>query len=396
VELDQGAAVEEPALAPEPRDDLRSFRELVVFHQYDSIYAVHCYELAPRWISKSLEQTLPRAPAASRDLFRLLYFGEKLRRRRVQELLGDRLLAALEGLGILRREAEDSKWIRARFRLEVIGDTLLWADPSLDPDGVYYSEDSQFLRSMIRPQAGDVCLDLCTGTGVQALRLAPLAARVDAVDLNPAAVRLARINAAFNGWSDRMRVYEGDLWNALPGDATYDHIVCNPPLMPVPDLLEYPLCGHGGPDGLTIVRRILRQLGDRLSARGRLTLIGACTGDETRPAIASEAERWVGPDADAVLFLSLKIPLRDWAREISKTVCCVYGDPSPTRSILRFRTAFGEAFDETYVYTYLLKVSNQARESTPGRAGFDGLRIFDYSEVGSQSYWYVNRGIIAQ
>lgn len=351
---------------------------------YDTVLRVHCWELAPRWLEASVRQTISHAPGPTRDLLRLFFLGERLPARRIGRVLGGDLAAALTALGILGDEAGQ---VVARYRVEVVEEHLLLTDwPAARADGVYFGEDSQFLRSLLRPRAGEACLDLCTGTGVQALRCAGVASCVDAVDVNPAAVRLARMNALLNGLEHRVSVREGDLWAPFPPDARWDHVVCNPPLVPVPEAVPYPLCGHGGADGLELVRRILTALPDRLTARGRCTLIGACTGTDGAPVVRGELERMAGGHIGVALFLLMRMALRDWVRTLSETVVAVYPRASAGNTVLRCRALYGPAFDETVVYTYLVAADRDAAAE---------FRVFDYSGVGQRSYWFVNRGRIA-
>ena len=56
-----------------------------------------------------------------------------------------------------------------------------------------------------------------TGSGVGAVFAAQWARRVVAVDINPAAVRCARINALLNHVEDRVDVVEGDLFEPIGG-----------------------------------------------------------------------------------------------------------------------------------------------------------------------------------
>ena len=367
---------------------LAAFRERLEWHQYEAVYRIHCYELAPRWLSASLRQTMPHAPRATQELYQLLYFREPLGRTKVEALLGGDLLAGLLEVGVLQ-SVGGGDTIVSSYKLEVIGDTLLLVDEFLDPvDSVYYDEDSQFLRAVIRPQEGNVCLDLCSGTGVQGLRCAPLARRVDLVDVNPAAVRLATLNVLLNGMEDRVRTHHGDLWDALPADAVYDHIVCNPPLMPVPDAMPYALCGHGGYDGLAIVRRILEQLDAHLSGQGRCTLIGACAGNEKEPAVAVAADKYLRGSLQWTLFLLVRMPLRDWLSMIAATAARLHPNLSRANFVIRARSAYGRDFESTVVYSYLLLCQRRGSENP--------CRIFDYSRVGHRSFWFVNRGTVAR
>jgi release factor glutamine methyltransferase len=71
-------------------------------------------------------------------------------------------------------------------------------------------------------------LDMGTGSGVAAIAAARRARRVVAVDVNPAAVRCARINALLNHVEDRIEVREGDLFASLD-DERFDVVLFNPP-----------------------------------------------------------------------------------------------------------------------------------------------------------------------
>ena len=71
-------------------------------------------------------------------------------------------------------------------------------------------------------------LDMGTGSGVGALALAGAGFSVMAVDVNPEAVRCARINALLNHLESAIDVREGDLFEPA-GDETFDVIAFNPP-----------------------------------------------------------------------------------------------------------------------------------------------------------------------
>ena len=71
-------------------------------------------------------------------------------------------------------------------------------------------------------------LDVGTGTGVAAIQAAVAGAQVTAVDVNPEAVRCARINALLNHVDDRIDVRHGDLFEPVAGER-FDVVVCNPP-----------------------------------------------------------------------------------------------------------------------------------------------------------------------
>ena len=131
--------------------------------------------------------------------------------------------------------------------------------------------------------------DLCTGSGAVAVSLAgelPMA-QIYATDISPAALQIARGNAAAHHVTERMQFFIGDLFDALPPSTgvTFDLIVGNPPyvrrdeivtLGPEVSRWEPRLALDGGIDGLEFYRRIVAAAPDYLAARGTLVLeIGA-------------------------------------------------------------------------------------------------------------------------
>lgn len=73
-------------------------------------------------------------------------------------------------------------------------------------------------------------LDMGTGSGVCAVAAARAGHRVVAVDVNPAAVRCARINALLHGLEARIDAREGDLFAPLAGER-FDVALFNPPYL---------------------------------------------------------------------------------------------------------------------------------------------------------------------
>lgn len=131
------------------------------------------------------------------------------------------------------------------------------------------------------PQRVRSTLDLCTGSGCLAIMLAHAfpKARVDASDISPAALRLARRNVKDYGLEDRVRLIRSDLFAAL-GDNRYDVIVSNPPYVTVAAMRRLPpehrheprLALAGGRDGLDLVRAIVRDAARHLTRNGLLVV----------------------------------------------------------------------------------------------------------------------------
>ncbi len=133
---------------------------------------------------------------------------------------------------------------------------------------------------LLRPDTQRV-LDLCTGNGSLAV-LAALAwpdVQVDAADISPDALAVARINVDKHGLQQRIRLLESDGLAACNG-GPYDLIVCNPPYVNAASMAELPaeyraepgLALAGGADGMDFVRRLLAQAAQYLAEDGVLVL----------------------------------------------------------------------------------------------------------------------------
>jgi release factor glutamine methyltransferase len=117
------------------------------------------------------------------------------------------------------------------FRLERISGSPFLVMPSVFNPKV--PRTGEFLASMLDANIVGCdfsVLDMGTGSGVCAVFAARLAARVVAVDINPAAVRCAGINLLLNHVEDRVDVRRGDLFAAVPGEQ-FDLVLFNPPFL---------------------------------------------------------------------------------------------------------------------------------------------------------------------
>ncbi|MDQ3564187.1 MAG: 50S ribosomal protein L3 N(5)-glutamine methyltransferase [Pseudomonadota bacterium] len=149
---------------------------------------------------------------------------------------------------------------------------------------------AELIESGFSPWVGEVhrILDIGTGSGCIAIAcaLAYPEARVDAVDLCPRALEVARCNVLRHQVRGRVRVLQSDLFAALAAER-YDLIVSNPPYVPTRHMATLsaehrhePALGlDGGPDGLAIVNRILEGGARYLTENGVLVVeVGESAG----------------------------------------------------------------------------------------------------------------------
>jgi ribosomal protein L3 glutamine methyltransferase len=150
--------------------------------------------------------------------------------------------------------------------------------------------DDELFETLIDPDGVRTALDLCAGSGCIAVLVAKRfpRAKVDAADLSPDALALAKTNVALHRLQRRVRLVQGDLFAPLK-DRRYDLIVSNPPYVDARGMRGLPPeCRHepamafdGGRDGIDIVRRIIDEAGQHLTPHGGLLCeVGRC-----RPAL---------------------------------------------------------------------------------------------------------------
>lgn len=168
--------------------------------------------------------------------------------------------------------------------------------------------------------------DVCTGSGCLAVLLARQfpGVRVDACDLSPAALEVAKINVREHRLGRRIHLFASDIFDAVP-PARYDIILSNPPYEPTatvdrqaPEFAAEPRMAHdGGRDGLAIIRKLLQQARTRLQPHGIVVIeVGGLRGAIERE-FASLEPHWLHTQDGAdcvVLFQAARLGGRTAAR----------------------------------------------------------------------------------
>ena len=122
--------------------------------------------------------------------------------------------------------------------------------------------------------ASSRALDLGTGSGIGTVFAARRGFQVVAVDLNPEAVRCARLNALLNRLEDRIEVRHGDLFAPVAGES-FELVLFNPPFF------------HGTPQGpldlawrgTDVLERTAAGLPATLAPRGIALVVLSTDGD---------------------------------------------------------------------------------------------------------------------
>jgi methylase of polypeptide subunit release factors len=180
-----------------------------------------------------------RAVRRHDPLGRLFFHSEALSRSAGQTLEAAR---ELRDLGVL---VEEGAALYATVRVVPYGGRYFVVDsPRIAPtcgvtryhanrDGRYgcIGGDGVLLLDHVLPRLRGAALgkglDLCTGSGIIGLTVAPLVDRMYAVDIDPAAIAWARHNAAVNACTN-VELLAGDLYEPVADAGRFDVITANP------------------------------------------------------------------------------------------------------------------------------------------------------------------------
>lgn len=150
-------------------------------------------------------------------------------------------------------------------------------------DHVYEpDEDTFLLAENLDVDLDDVVLDLGTGCGILAVLSALKARRVVATDVNPCAVRCAKLNAKVNKVSDGMEVVRSDLFGSMKEDEEFALILFNAPYLPTEEgeqaeWIDY--AWAGGERGRTVIDRFISSASRYLAPKGRILLVQSTLSD---------------------------------------------------------------------------------------------------------------------
>ncbi|CAN5267209.1 class I SAM-dependent methyltransferase [soil metagenome] len=143
------------------------------------------------------------------------------------------LLALMEAAGIVERKGSR---LKSRLRLASLGDHLFWhsAFPAKEEDAVFFGPDTYRYAELIRSELPSLgpnarMVDIGAGSGAGGLVAGALAPQAEVIlaDINPRALRLARLNAVIAGIPVQITLSDG-----LAGvTGPIDLAMANPPYL---------------------------------------------------------------------------------------------------------------------------------------------------------------------
>ncbi len=322
-----------------------------------------------------------------RDMTKLLRFltlGEAISEEKLAKNMGKKLCAELFRLGLLTHY--EDKLQLSGLSLHRYRGIWFFSDIPQPSPTLYFGKDSVALASRLYHGIGHKALDLCAGPGIQTLVLASMGYTVDSIDINPFASKLCEINASCNSLSRKIITRTGDLFSPLDSGATFDIIVANPPLLPIPKGVPYPFVGDGGTDGLAVVRRIISGLHGRLTDQGQFLMVGMSCRDDFSIFSAAEISNALSESSLAGLMTVISsygvADTDPWINGVALTSKA--HSPQSTSNLQEIKEQLVKGYTQqgaTAVCTYVLRAWPSAHP---------GLTVRDYSGVDNyQAPWII-------
>jgi release factor glutamine methyltransferase len=151
-------------------------------------------------------------------------------------------------------------------------------------EGVYPPSDDTFLLlDYLNLNGRERVLDIGTGTGILAIRCALKGCYAVGLDVNRRAVRNAKFNAKINNVDHLTCFLCCDATTSLRGKCDFDVIVMNPPYLPSTGdpRIDEP-SWDGGPDGSSLIVKVINGLNRLLGEDGKLYLVISSLSDFTK------------------------------------------------------------------------------------------------------------------
>jgi release factor glutamine methyltransferase len=172
--------------------------------------------------------------------------------------------------------------------------------------------EEQRARSEVQSLRSDVRIaDVGTGSGCIALALAKELpqSEIHAVDISPAALEIARANAARHQLDSRIQFHQADLLAGFENNS-FDFVVSNPPYVGESEADQVQLevrkfeprdAVFAGPTGIEVIARLIPQANSALKPGGCLVMeISATISEEVERMLKDWKEVQVKPDLQSI------------------------------------------------------------------------------------------------
>ena len=248
-----------------------------------------------------------------RVIFKFLMLGNELQYSDVIHAMGESIVNLLLDLRFAIKTGDKIKsngysilsYLDNYF---VVGIPYFYPNCDNKEPAVYIGADSYRLSRLLPSKKASLTLDLCTGSGIQAILQARNSEKVIGVEFNQQAIPVSRFNVELNHVKNIVDIRNGNLYEPVK-NMTFDVITSNPPFIPVPKDVDYPIAGDGGEDGLYVIKKIIEGYDKHLVDGGYGLMIGEAIGNKEIPFLIKILQEILKNNYETTIILSAKIPI---------------------------------------------------------------------------------------
>lgn len=313
---------------------VKELRNILIHNEYDFFYqrisGIQNYFFNPWQTEEVLRSNLKGIPENLDMLFKFLLLGDKFPKSTLDTTF-DNIATICLGLNI----AEESEGFVRLNNYSLISyqgnyffaNTLFsYKQCKNENADVYIGIDTYRLTNILPKNIKGNVLDLCSGSGIQGIMSSYSNNSVDLIEYNKAVVPITKLNIILNDVEDCVNVFHSDLYSEV-SNKSYDLIISNPPFIPVPENIEYPICGDGGEDGLFLINKIIKGFDRHLNNKGKAIIIGECLGDSNgNTLLFDNIAKLLNGQYTVKLILDDVIPVEIQTKNVVEITSNIYGN----------------------------------------------------------------------
>lgn len=340
---------------------LKDLLECLSDSEYDLILktASHKYFQNP-WSNRNfIKNNIMRYQGDKYSLIRLFYLGESVNPDCIDDRVQN-LTSGLVNMGFLERESK-TRFLTSNYLIMPYYGKYMIIDYFPEKKrqfDIYLGDDSFDLVHYCSDLYGNKALDLCTGSGIQALFLTDRFNEVTGCDINSRVARLFDYNRKINN-IENLRFINSNLFEVIEG--SFDAIVMNPPFVALPeDIGLYPLAGYGGPLGTDTIEKAVKSLPEYLNTDGTFKSYFTLCDRESDLLLVPFLEEFFRDrdDFSITLTLASRFHKENFARGYSRALSIIYNKDE--EALYKKIINHYDQFRMDFVYTAFLKIKRSA------------------------------------
>ncbi len=226
----------------------------------------------------------------------------------------------------------------------------------------YFGDDSIALSVFQSSRAKEKVLDLCSGSGIQAMKASLRAEKVDAVEISEEASSIAKLNCSMNGLGGKINIFNKDAVDFLAhSSGGYDLILFNPPLLPIPPQLNAAFVADGGSDGLALTSNIVSLGQERLNSEGIIQFIGTGLATDKNLLFLESVNDILLPSMSTRCALLSKHRIEEGGDFLERLVitACLYNN-KPYGEVLDIFLNHYKSLNASFIYCYFLTIERNS------------------------------------